>query len=81
MLAGFLAGEPKPTGANIDGWLLPGIHAALGDKDEAFRWLEAAVNEHNSFIPWMRADPCYAPLRSDPRFQALVRRMKLPELK
>jgi len=76
-----LAREPKPTGAAIDGWLLPGVYAALGDKDEAFRWMEAAVKEKNSFIPWMRQNPSYAPLRSDPRFEELTRRMKLPELK
>jgi len=80
MLAEFLEGEPKPTGA-WDGWFLPGVYAALGEKDEAFRWLEAAVKERNSFIPWMRDNPSYAPLRSDPRFQDLVRRMKLPEAK
>ncbi len=81
MLAEFLAREPKPIGAAIDGWLLPGVYAALGEKDEAFRWLEAAVNERNSFIPWMRQNPSYAPLRSDPRFEELARRMKLPEAK
>ena len=63
------------------GWFLGEIYAALGDKDEAFRWLEAAVKERMTFIPWMRQNPAYAPLRTDPRFQDLVRRMRLPELK
>jgi serine/threonine protein kinase/Flp pilus assembly protein TadD len=80
ILAELLEGEPKPTGA-WDGWFLPEVYAALGEKDEAFRWLEAAVKERMTFIPWMRENPAYAPLRSDPRFQALVRRMKLPEVK
>jgi serine/threonine protein kinase/Flp pilus assembly protein TadD len=80
MLAELLEKEPKPTGAR-DGWHLVQVYAALGDKDEAFRWMEAAVKERNSFIPWMRQNPAYAPLRSDPRFQDLVRYMKLPELK
>ena len=80
MLAGLLEGEPKPTGA-VDGWFLPAVYASLGETDEAFRWLDAAVKEHNSFIPWMRDNPNFAPLRSDPRFQELVRYMKLPELK
>jgi hypothetical protein len=52
----------------------------LGDKDEAFRWLDAAVNERMTFIPWMRQNPAYGSLRADPRFQELVQRMKLPEL-
>jgi serine/threonine protein kinase/Flp pilus assembly protein TadD len=80
ILAELLEREPKPTGV-WDGWFLPGVYAALGEKDEAFRWLEAAVRERNSFIPWMRDNPNYAPLRSDHRFQDLVRYMKLPELK
>ena len=73
-------GQRKPRGS-WEGWFLGEIYAALGDKDEAFRWLEAAVNERMTFIPWMRQNPAYAPLRTDPRFQDLVRRMKLPELK
>ncbi|HEX9901468.1 MAG TPA: tetratricopeptide repeat protein, partial [Acidobacteriota bacterium] len=80
MLAELLGAKPKPTGA-WDGWFLPEVYAALGDKDEAFRWLEAAVEERSTFVPWMRDNPAYAPLRSDPRFQDLVRRMKLPEQK
>ena len=63
------------------GWFLGEIYAALGDKDEAFRWLTAAVDERMTFIPWMRQNPAYAPLRVDPRFQGLVRRMDLPELR
>jgi tetratricopeptide (TPR) repeat protein len=80
MLAKYLAEEPKPTGA-WEGWFLGEIYAALGEKDEAFRWLEAAVKERMTFIPWIRENPAYTPLRTDPRFQDLVRRMKLPELK
>ncbi|MBE0711630.1 MAG: protein kinase [Candidatus Aminicenantes bacterium] len=72
-------GQRKARG-RWEGWFLGEIYAALGDKDEAFQWLEAAVNERMTFIPWMRQNPAYEPLRSDPRFQDLVRRMKLPEL-
>lgn len=39
MLAEFLAGEPKPTGA-WDGLFLPEVYAALDEKDEAFRLLK-----------------------------------------
>jgi serine/threonine protein kinase/Tfp pilus assembly protein PilF len=77
LLAEYL-GQRKATG-RWAGWFLGEIYAALGDKDEAFRWLGAAVNERMTFIPWMRQNPAYASLRADPRFQDLVRRMKLPE--
>jgi TolB-like protein/Tfp pilus assembly protein PilF len=79
MLAKLLAEEPKPTGT--DAWDLVGIYATLGGKDEALRWLEKAFEERCSYLPWLRENPAYAPLRSDPRFQDIVRRMKLPELK
>ena len=79
LLAEYL-GQGKARG-RWAGWFLGEIYAALGDKDEAFRWLEAAVNERMTFIPWMRQNPAYASLRTDPRFQGLIRRMKLPELK
>jgi len=79
MLAECLAGEPKPAGA-WEGWFLGEVYAALGEKDEAFHWLDEAVKERMTFIPWIRQNPAYASLRSDPRFEELVRRMKLPEL-
>ena len=77
ILAKFLGGEPKPTGAWA-GWFLAEIYTVLGEKDEAFRWLEAAYQERHSWLPWIRDNPAYAPLRTDPRFQDLVRRMNLP---
>jgi tetratricopeptide (TPR) repeat protein len=73
-------GQRKATG-RWAGWFLGEIYAALGDKDEAFRWLDTAVKERMTFIPWIRQNPAYASLRTDPRFQDLVRRMRLPELK
>ena len=76
-LAKFLGEKPTPTGA-FAGWSLAAVYAALGEKEEAFRWLEAAYKERCSFLPWLMVNPAYAPLRSDPRFQDLVRRMHLP---
>ena len=41
-LAELLQGKPEPTGF-LDGWFLPEAYAALGDKEEALRWLEAVI--------------------------------------
>ncbi len=76
-LARFQVEKPKPAGSWA-GWFLAEAYAALGEKDEAFRWLEAAYKEHHSFLPWLNYNPYYSPLRSDSRFQDLVRRMNLP---
>jgi TolB-like protein/Tfp pilus assembly protein PilF len=53
-------------------------HAGLGNKDAAFSWLEKSYQERRDRMVWLSVDPLLEPLRSDPRFQDLVRRMKLP---
>jgi TolB-like protein/DNA-binding winged helix-turn-helix (wHTH) protein/Flp pilus assembly protein TadD len=52
------------------------IYAALGDTDQALNWLEKGYEER--FNPGVLLRPGFDPLRSDPRFQDLVRRIGLP---
>jgi TolB-like protein/DNA-binding winged helix-turn-helix (wHTH) protein/Tfp pilus assembly protein PilF len=52
---------------------------ALGDKDEAFRILGKAVDEHNSFLVYLKEDPPFDDLHSDPRWKVLLRRMNFPQ--
>jgi TolB-like protein/DNA-binding winged helix-turn-helix (wHTH) protein/Flp pilus assembly protein TadD len=52
------------------------IYAALGDTDQAMNWLEKGYEER--FNPGVLLRPGFDPLRSDPRFQELVRRIGLP---
>jgi TolB-like protein len=54
------------------------IHAKLGQKDEALVWLEKAYKEHSWAMCQLKVLPDWDPLRSDPRFQDLLRRMKFP---
>ena len=56
-------------------------YAGLGDKEQAFAWLEKAYEERRDRIVWLNVDPLLEPLRSDPRFQDLVRRVGLPQVK
>ena len=53
------------------------VYAGLGKKQEAFKWLEEAYNAHDVGLIYLKVDPCLAPLRSDPRFDDLVRRVGL----
>ena len=53
------------------------LHAALGEKDEAFRWLDQAVAERAAWLPHVRLDPGSVHIRSDPRFAELHRKMGL----
>jgi tetratricopeptide (TPR) repeat protein len=52
------------------------VYIGLGDKDRAFEWLQKAVDQRDLEVT-LQWDSPYEPLRSDPRFQALLRRMKL----
>jgi TolB-like protein/DNA-binding winged helix-turn-helix (wHTH) protein/Flp pilus assembly protein TadD len=52
------------------------IYASLGDRDQAMNWLEKGYEER--FNPGVLLRPGFDPLRSDPRFQDLVRRIGLP---
>jgi eukaryotic-like serine/threonine-protein kinase len=51
------------------------IYAGLAEKDKAFEWLEKAYEEH--LVIAIRVNPAYDPLRSDPRFADLLRRVNL----
>jgi hypothetical protein len=63
----------------ISGYFVARIYAALGDKDKAFAWLEKAYEDRSmaSGFGTIKTNPAYDPLRSDPRFQDLLRRMNL----
>lgn len=54
-------------------------HAYLGDADQAFRWLEAAVATKDPGIMWLRGDPLLNGLIGDPRYAALLRMLNLPQ--
>jgi TolB-like protein/DNA-binding winged helix-turn-helix (wHTH) protein/Flp pilus assembly protein TadD len=53
------------------------LDARLGNKDDAFRWLEKGVDERASGIPNLKVDPVFGSLHSDPRWVKLLQRMNL----
>lgn len=55
------------------------IYAGLGDKDQAFHWLEKAERDRASFLPYITWDRRADPLRGDPRFPALLQRLGLKQ--
>ncbi len=54
------------------------IYTGLGDKEQAFAWLEREYEEHDRELLSLKMMPFFDPLRSDPRYQDLVRRIGLP---
>ena len=65
--------------AYVDFYQVAEIYEALGDKDEAFRLLEKAYEEHSSNMPFLAVDPFWDGIRSDPRYADLLRRVGLPQ--
>lgn len=57
---------------------LVNVYIGLGDKDKAFEWLEKAYQERSNFVAYLKVFPILDPLRSDPRFNDLLRRVGLP---
>lgn len=58
---------------------LVNVYIGLGDKDKAFEWLEKAYEERSNFVAYLKVFPILDPLRSDPRFNDLLRRVGLPQ--
>jgi TolB-like protein/DNA-binding winged helix-turn-helix (wHTH) protein len=54
------------------------LYSMLGDKEEAFALLEQGYKEHDGVMIHLKDDPTWAPIRSDPRFEDLIRRVGLP---
>ena len=61
----------------VDPSTLVAAYVGMGNKDEAFTWLQKAYLEHSFSLTALKVDPLYDPLRSDPRFQTLLRGVAL----
>jgi TolB-like protein/Tfp pilus assembly protein PilF len=53
------------------------VHAALGQADQAFDWLERTYEERRGWLAYLNVEPMLDPLRGDPRFRRLAERMRL----
>jgi hypothetical protein len=54
------------------------VYVGLGENEQAFLWLEKAYVERTNSLAYLKVDATWDPLRSDPRFADLVRRIGLP---
>jgi hypothetical protein len=66
----------------MDRGALGAVDGALGDNNEAIRWLEAAYQTRFSWMPWIEKDAglpggLFYPLHGGPRFQDLLRRIRI----
>ncbi|HZJ01880.1 MAG TPA: tetratricopeptide repeat protein, partial [Gemmatimonadaceae bacterium] len=61
----------------ISAWGIAVLHASLGDIDEAFKWLETAIEEKAPGVVTLRVHPRLDPVRQDPRYWPLVEKVGL----
>jgi serine/threonine-protein kinase len=56
------------------------VHMALGERDQAFHWIDQAVDAREVFAAYLGVDPLYDSLRDDARFTALLSRLNRPRV-
>jgi tetratricopeptide (TPR) repeat protein len=54
------------------------VYAGMNRKDDAFAWLDKAFDERSHWLVWLRPDPRWKNIRDDPRFDALIERLRYP---
>lgn len=69
--------EDAAKGSYVSPFSFALVYMGLGDKDRAFEWLNKTCEENPYRISFIKVTPRFDSLRSDPRFDALLRRMKL----
>ncbi len=62
---------------HVSSYSIGETHMRMGEKEKALKWLQEAYDEHDTELVSLGVEPVFNPLRSDARFQQLLRRMKL----
>jgi hypothetical protein len=70
--------ELQRQGRYASGYAIAVIYAGLGDRERVFSYLDAAYRERSHWLVWLKRDPRWNDMRSDARFQNLVRKIGLP---
>lgn len=64
--------------SQIAAYQIAEAHAWRGEKTQALNWLERAYRQKDQGMHTMKIDPLFAPLRNEPRYEALLRKMNVP---
>jgi len=70
--------ELARQGRYASGYAIATIYVGLGDREHVFSYLDAAYRERSHWLVWLKRDPRWNEVRSDRRFQNLVRKVGLP---
>ena len=74
-----VAEELKQTSKEryVSPYMLAIIYTALGDKEQAYEWLDKVYAERSYYVTWLKVDPVFDSLRADPRFIDFMRKVGL----
>ena len=61
----------------VSAWGIAALHASLGDVDDAFRWLDVALDEQATGLIFLRVHPRMDAIRQDPRYPAMLKKAGL----
>jgi TolB-like protein/Tfp pilus assembly protein PilF len=79
LMKGIEARQAQRTTGYSSAFGIAALYSDLGDKDQAFQWLNTAYRERDSSLMRLKTDFLLDPIRSDPRFAELVRKVGLPQ--
>jgi hypothetical protein len=68
-----LRSEKSPAGS--PSYFIAEIYSAMGQSDEAIKWLQKAYTDHEVEMYWLKVEPLFKSLPKDPRFQELLTKM------
>jgi TolB-like protein/Tfp pilus assembly protein PilF len=68
----------RATRSYVSPSLLAQIHFSLGEREQGLAWLETAYANRDPYLAWLKVEPAFDSVRSDPAFQNLMRRLAFP---
>jgi eukaryotic-like serine/threonine-protein kinase len=68
----------KSSSSHLPNYSIAMVYATLADKEQTISWLKKGYEERNDDMIYMKIEPVFDPLRSEPRFQDLIRRIGFP---
>ena len=74
-----MTAENSPLRDSNNNWVIAKAYLDLGERDKAFAELNKAYENRISSLCWLKVEPQFDPLRSDPRYQELLRKMRFPQ--
>jgi len=79
ILLAEIESQSKKTSTGSPSFYLAMINAQMGELDTAFEWLDKAYSDHEVEMYWLKVEPPFEPLRTDPRWKEILDKVGFPE--